>query len=124
MIQEGAIIDARKKNKNRSLSQNRYLHLLIGWYAIETGYSMEEVKVDIFKRLCNRDIFIRQRPNRFGVIIDYLRSSNDLDTAEMTTAIGRFRNYAASMGIYLPEPDEQEHLLVIEQQMERNKTYL
>lgn len=57
LFQERAVVEVRKKLPNRTLAQNRYFYLLLNWFASETGYSVEEVKIDIFKRLCNRDIF-------------------------------------------------------------------
>lgn len=122
---EKAVVEVKKKLPGRSLSQNRYLHLLLAWFAIETGYNTDEVKVDVFKRKCNADLFVRQRENRRGETVSYLRSSAELSTGEMTAAIERFRNYAsAEAGIYLPSPGEREFLVHIEQEIERNKEFV
>lgn len=122
---EHAVVEVKKKLPGRTLSQNRYFYLLLSWFAIETGYSADEVKVDIFKRKCNADLFVRQRENRKGETVTYLRSSSELTTGEMTAAIERFRNYAsAEAGIYLPAPGEREALIHIEQEIERNKEFL
>ena len=120
-----AIVEVKKKLPNRSLSQNSYLHLILSWFACETGYSLEEVKLDYFKKICNRDLFVRKKINKKGDEITYVRSSSDLDTLEMTTAIDRFRNYAsAQAGIYLPSPNESQFLTYIEQEIERNKEFI
>lgn len=51
--------------------------------------------------------------------------SRYLTTAEMTTAIERFRNWSsAEAGVYLPSPDEQAFLQSIEIEMLRQKEYL
>lgn len=125
LYQQKAVVEVKKKLPNRTLSQNRYFYLLLGWFASETGYSVDEVKIDIFKRLCNKDLFIRKKTNKKGNEISYLRSSAELTTGEMTTAIERFRNYSsAQAGIYLPSPNENDFLLYIEKEIERNKDFI
>ena len=119
-----AVVEVKKKLPNRTLAQNRYFYLLLGWFSCETGYSVDEVKIDIFKRLCNKDLFIKKVTNRKGEEISCLRSSAELTTGEMTTAIERFRNYSAAQGIYLPSPNESDFLLYIEQEIERNKDFV
>ena len=46
-----AVVEVKKKLPNRTLAQNRYFYLLLGWFSCETGYSVDEVKIDIFRRL-------------------------------------------------------------------------
>lgn len=71
------------------------------------------------------DNFARKRTNKRGYEVEYLRSSRDLDTQEMTTAIERFRNYSsAECGLYLPAPHEGESLFFAQQQIEQFKEYL
>ena len=125
LCEQKAIVELKKKLPYRSTQQNRYFYLILSWFACETGYSVDEIKVDIFKRICNKAIFERYRENKHGEKIKYLRSSSDLDTLEMTTAIDRFRNYAsAQAGIYLPSPNESQFLTYIEQEIERNKEFI
>ena len=125
LFRERAVVEVKKKLPNRTLAQNRYFYLLLSWFASETGYSVEEVKIDIFKRLCNRDIFEIEKTNKKGKIIKTLRRSSELSTGEMTLAIERFRNYSsAQAGIYLPSPNENEFLLHIQQEIEKDKEFL
>lgn len=120
-----AVVEVKRKLGRRSLSQNSYLHLILSWFACETGYSLEEVKLDYFKRMCNRDLFERRKRNKEGKEISFLRSSAELSTGEMTTAIERFRNYSsAEAGIYLPGPNENDFLVYIQQQIERQKEFI
>ena len=124
-IASGATVEFKKIHPARSLRQNAYLHVLLGYFGSEYGLSLEEVKLDIFKRLCNRDIFTQTITNKKGNNIEHLRSSASLTTAEMTTAIERFRNWSASVaGIYLPSPDEQEFLMHCRQVIEQNKEFI
>ena len=92
---------------------------------LPNGYSLDEVKLDYFKKTCNRDLFERKKVNKQGYEITYMRSSSELTTGEMTTAIERFRNYSsAQAGIYLPAPNENQFLIHIEQEIQRNKEFI
>lgn len=125
MFQQKAIVEVKKRLPNRSLAQNAYLHLILGFFACETGYSLEEVKLDYFKKTCNRDLFERKKINRLGYEITCMRSSSELTTGEMTTAIERFRNFSsAQAGIYLPSPSENEFLIHAQQEIERQKEFI
>lgn len=125
LVQAGEYVELTKKHTKRSLAQNSYLHLLLGFFASEFGYTLEEVKFDIFKKHCNPDIFIRQRRNKRGNEVKYVRSSTELDKLEMTRAIERFRNYSsAQCGLYLPEPNEYEAIFFAQQQVEQYQEYM
>lgn len=119
------IVELTEKKPCRSSPQNRYLHLALGYFATQTGNTMEYVKEKYFKILCNKGIFLREAEDKYLGKVRYLRSSASLDTAEMTTAIERFRNWSSSeAGIYIPAPDEDRLLQLMEIEMERNKQYL
>jgi len=119
------IVEVKKKHRQRSSSQNAYLHVCLGYYASEFGYSIDEVKQDIFKRKLNRDIFEVKRVNKRGQEVVRLRSSRDLDTAEMTTAIERFRNWSSAVaGLYIPSPNETDALFEAQRQMEAYAEFL
>lgn len=123
--QKKGIVEVKRKHRQRSTSQNSYLHVLLGYFASEFGYSMEEVKYELFKKKVNPDIFKVERVNKRGQKITAIRSSRDLDTVEMTTAIERFRNWSSAVaGLYLPAPNEQDALIYAQQQMEQYENYL
>ena len=125
LLSERAIVEVKKKRPNRSLNQNAYLHVILSYFGVEYGCSMDEVKLDFFKRLCNKTLFERTITNKQGKEIKILRSSDDLDSMEMTTAIERFRNWSSAVaGIYLPSPDEDSFILHIQKEIERNKEFI
>ena len=66
LFQERAVVEVKKKLPNRSLAQNSYLHLLLGFFGSEYGCSLEEAKIDFYKRTCNRDLFERKTVNKKG----------------------------------------------------------
>lgn len=122
---ERSIIEVKKKHRNRSLSQNNYLYLLLSYFASEYGISIDEAKIDFYKRVCNRELFEREITNRKGDKVLSLRSSSELTTKEMSDSIERFRNFSSSIaGIYLPAPNENEMIIYLQQEIERNKEYL
>ena len=100
LFSERAVVEVKKKLPNRTLAQNSYLHLLLGYF----GSKMV---------------------NKKGNEVTYLRSSAELTTGEMTLSIDRFRNWSASVaGIYLPAANEQQMLIYAQQEIERNKEFI
>lgn len=119
------IVELTEKKKRRSINQNSYLHLILGYFASQYGCDLEYAKKNYFKILCNKDIFYKKIHDEFLGEITVLRSSSELDTGEMTTAINRFRNWSSmTAGIYLPEANEHEQLMYAEQEVQRNKDYI
>ena len=126
LIENKSKFELTEKKPVRSVSQNAYLHLIIGWFAIEYGETIDYVKRMIFKKLVNPEIFIFERENtKTGEKRKELKSSAILDSREMTNAIDRFRDYSSKeFGVYLPEAGEIDFLNEIKTQIENNKNYL
>ena len=124
LIRKGGVVELTEKSKNRTIRQNKYLHLILSYFATQTGNTTEWVKQKYFKIHVNPQIFIRTRNDNFVGTIKYLRSTSELDTAEMTTAIERFRNWSSSeAGIYLPSPEDNNMIIAMEIEVERAKNY-
>ena len=125
LLKRQVVVEVKERKRQRTLAQNRYLHVVLAYFASEFGYDLSYVKYDIFKKIVNEEIFRRERRNRRGQAVTYYRSSTDLDTGEMTTAIERFRNYsAAEAGLYIPEANEHDALLEAEKQIAMYENYL
>lgn len=125
LAKRGCIIELTEKRQKRSLSQNSYLHLLLGYFASQTGNTLDWVKRQYYKRLCNPDLFTGVRDDPYLGKVSYVRSSSTLSTDEMTLSIERFRNWAASeAGIYLPEATNPAEIAALEVEVERYKTYI
>lgn len=125
LYKQGGVVDLTAKKERRTIPQNAYLHLILGWFAIETGNTLGFVKQEYFKRHINPDLFVVEIEDKHLGKVSVLRSSRDLNTAEMTTAIERFRNWSsAEAGVYLPSPDEKQYLDFIEAQADYYNLYL
>lgn len=126
LIKEGGVVELKKKAKPRTSQQNKYLHLLLTWFAIEYGETVEYVKQVMFKRQVNATIFEYERVNKkTGEVRTDYRSTADISTAELSDAIERFRNYSSrEANIYLPSANEDRFLAQIEVEAERYKHYL
>lgn len=121
LIEKEAIIELTEKKPKRTIQQNRYLHLCLCWFAFETGYTPEEVKQYIFKQIVNPEIFYEGEVGEI-ITVQRWRSTADLDTKELTTAIDKFRDYSsAEAGIYLPEPRDLTALQDMEIELKNNK---
>lgn len=123
-ISQKKVFELKEKRKKRTISQNAYLHLLFSWFALQTGYTAEEVKQEIFKKIVNPNTFYE---GEFGEVIkiERWRSTAHLDTQELSLCIDRFRDYAAKeAGIYLPEPSDLAIIQEMEIQINNNQNYL
>lgn len=109
----------------RTLRQNSYLHLILGYFAIEYGETIEYVKQEYFKRLVNRDLFAERKSDRYMGEIEVLRSSRDLTKEQMALAIERFKDWSSKeAGIRLPDANEQEFLKAIQIELDRQQRYI
>ena len=122
-IRRGAVVEYARKEQ-RTPGQNRYLHLVIGVVAMETGNDLQFTKEQYFKRLVNPALFVRTKEDGFAGKVEYLLSSRDLTTEQMSEAIDRFKRWAAENGIYIPDPEDAARLQDIEIQMARMRRYL
>lgn len=112
------VVEIKRINPNRTLSQNSYLHLILGYYGLQVGYTLEEAKI-VYKRDINPDIYVYEKNKK-----KFMRSSADLDVEEMAKTIDRLHQYAAAQGFPLPLATDQEWLRQIENEIERSQGYL
>ena len=125
LFSKGCIVELTEKKPKRTTQQNKYLHTLLGFFACETGNTLEYVKQNYYKKLVHPAIFTRKINDKFLGEVEVLRSSTDLDTAEMTLSIDRFRNWSASVaGIYLPAANEHQMLIYAQQEIQRNQEFI
>ena len=121
--ERGASVELRELS-GRTKAQNSYHHLILGVVAIETGNTLAYTKDIYFKRLVNPDIFVKEVNDLYVGKVQVVRSSADLSVETMSTAIDKFKRWAAEQGIYIPEPEDAERLKDIELEMGRMKSYL
>lgn len=121
----GSMVEVVEK-KPKSLQQLRYLHLMLSYFGLQFGYSLEEVKTHFFKLVVNKDIFVREGMDKFtGEIYKYLRSTADLTKDELSTSIDEFRKWAKEeAGFDFPSSDEYISLLHIQHDIENNQKFL
>lgn len=125
LAESGKIVELTEKKPKRSLPQNKYLHVILAYFGTQTGNTLEWVKHQYYKKLVNPDLFIREKEDKYLGKIKVLRSSADLDTAEMSLSVDRFRNWAAQeAGIYIPSADEAILIQQMEICIERNNEFI
>ena len=121
---KGSVVELTEK-RPKSLQQLKYLHLMLSYFGLQYGYSLEETKTHFYKLCVNRDIFVREGTDRFtGEIYTYLRSSADLTQDEMSKSIDAFRLWAKEeAGFDFPSSDEYIALLHIQHDVENSVKY-
>jgi hypothetical protein len=124
LFQKQGIVELSERVK-RSSQSNRYLHLIIGYLAMETGNTLEYAKEVFYKRTANRELFVREKEDEFLGKTEYLRSSAELTQEEFSLSIDRFRDWSSqTAGIYLPSPNEEQFLESIEFEMNRHQRWM
>ena len=124
LYQKQGIVDLSEKTQ-RSIQQNKFLHLLLGYLAMETGNTLDYVKEVFYKRTANKELFLREKEDEILGKVEYLRSSADLSKEEMTLSIDRFRDWSSqTAGVYLPAANEQEFLASIEYELSKYKQWV
>lgn len=125
LLDKNAVVELTERKPRRSLRQNAYLHVALAYFSSRSGYTISEVKEWFFKEECNAELFVREKvDNLTGKKRKYLRSSTELDTAEMTMAIERFRNWAAQTAdIYIASPDDPVSVMQMEIEASNTKLY-
>lgn len=124
LSERSKVIELKEVRPRRSISQNSYLHLVLTWFAINYGERMDYVKQVFFKQVVNPEIFRTEFVNqKTGEIREDWKSTAELDTKEMTTAIDRFRSWSAKeAGIFLPEPSDMVAINHIEKEIKKQET--
>lgn len=124
LYRKGGVVELTDRSR-RTPAQNRYLHLILGWFAVEYGESVRYVKEEYFKRLVNPDLFVTRRHDKWIGDVTLLRSTRDLTVSELSQAVDRFRDWSSrEAGIYLPEANEEEMLRSMEVEVNRMSRYI
>lgn len=124
LIEKGSTIDLTEKKPQRTLPQNNYLHLILTYFAIHHGYTLEETKDNIFKVTCNKDLFVVKKEYPGVGLITTLRSTSSLDTKEMVLAIERFKDFSATNDLQLPNSEDWHFLNHIRNLEKENAQFL
>lgn len=125
-IKKKKVFELRQKQVSKTYKQIKYVHLIMSWFALEYGETLEYIKLEYFKKIVNPEIFEFEFINRkTGEVRMEYRSLADVTKDELTLAINRFRDFSSKeAGIYLPEPKDLAILQQIEIEINNNKQYL
>ena len=124
LAESGKIVELTEKKPRRSLPQNNFLWLCLSYWGSQTGYTKEEAET-IYKNV-NSDIYYTRRVIA-GIDVEYIRHTYELDTAEMTASIEKWRNWAAmndAYPVYIPSPEDYQLVQMMEIEIEKNKEFL
>lgn len=103
LMKDKSKIELKKHRETRSVDQNSFLHVCLGYFCAETGYNLNEAK-EVFAGMLPELLQYEKNGNRFR------RSTSDLDTKEMSELIEYIRAFCnEQLGIYIP--DSQQYLI-------------
>lgn len=121
LIKVGAVISICE-DKPVSTNQIKYLLLSLALFGFEVGYSIEEVKQNIYKKLVNPNIFYYKVYDAEKKKYRHCyKSIKQLNSLELTKSIDKFRDFASmELNIYLPRPEEKEKLKEVNIMLKNN----
>lgn len=115
-------VELKLYHPKRTGQQNRYLYFCLQWFAHEYKCTVFEAKEAILKQIAAPHIFEREIIVA-GESIKYYRSTADLDTVEMMSAIENFRAYADMCGYPIPSQQDQELIRYCEREIEKTQSF-
>lgn len=121
--EQGFDIELKRYSPKRTSRQNAYLHLILSYFAHCYNCTLIEAKEIYFKKYACGEIFQVITEDKNGQRVEYYRSTTDLTTVEMQSAIANFRAYADMHGIGLPDPNDDISLRYCERQVEKTQAY-
>lgn len=124
LSKKGVIVELTEKKSRRSIQANKYLHVILAYFGLQVGETAEYVKKHYYKILCNKDTFVREVNDKYLGKVKILRSSSELDKDEFALTISRFRDWAASEGVYIPSSEEHSMIHQMEIEVSKNKEWL
>ena len=114
LIKKGAKVEITEKRKQRTYSQNAYLHLILTSWGRHIGLDLDEMK-QMVKMHLMPSMF---RYTRKGITL--YKSTADLNTKQMTIMIDKIRLTALEKtGFDIPAPNEEEHVRSMANEAER-----
>lgn len=116
-------IDLKIYHPRRSVKQNNYYHFVCAYFAHLYGCTEYEAENVYMKQYAAPQIFEVEHEDRDGRKIHYFRSSADLDTAEMSSAIKNFLAYSECNGIMIPYENDEFGRRYCEQQLEKSNGF-
>lgn len=112
-VAKEATVEVKTIRPRRSLAQNAYFHLLLGYLGNHLGYNLEEMKTE-FKRTIYPQLFTYTKNGK-----TFLRSSADLNNEEMTKSIDKLHEYGHGIDFPLPLATNKEWIMSIQNQLEK-----
>lgn len=116
------LVEVKKLTGQRTGRQNRYLHVLINAFGANFGMNAEQAKT-YYKRDLNADLYVFTQ-DVFGRPQKFLHSSADLSIEDMALSITRLKQFSADQGYPLPDADDSEWLMQLENELERQKQFM
>lgn len=126
LIEKKKVFDITAKKETKTYPQLKYAHLIMGWFALEYGETLEYIKLEYFKKLVNPEIFEFEFTNRkTGEVRTSYKSCANVSKEELRLAITKFRAYSTKeAGIYLPDATDLVFMQQIEIEINNNQQYL
>jgi hypothetical protein len=99
LLKKEAKVEIKEFRSARTISQNSFLHVCLGYFSIHTGYTKHEAKQEFQEML--PDLFNYKKGDK-----TYIRSTSDFTKEEMIVLIEFIRSFCLDqLGIYIPDSE-------------------
>ncbi len=109
------IIEIKKYHPIQTDKQQRYIHFIISYYAWKTGETFYDTLHTLQRDICPVPFFTGEKNSQGRQVF---KPISGLDTAEASSVIRNFLNYAQMNGIPIPEMDDKAGLAYCEKELE------
>ena len=117
LIEDKSKAELSKKQENRTIKLNSYLHVCIHLYAIGFSWTLAESKT-FLKRECGFMVYEKNG-------VPFLKKTSKLDNLECSKFVEWIRNFSAVHGCYIPDADEYKaNKYEIDKEINNNKQFL
>lgn len=99
----GFLVELKKYHPVATDKQQAYLHFMISYWAMRNGETFYSTLRNIQRHVCPV-YFVTSRKDKKGNSV--YKSLSELNTAEASSVIRNFLDYASVNGTMIPEPDD------------------
>lgn len=111
----GFLVEMKKYHPVATDNQQAYLHFIISYWAMKNGDTFYSALRNIQRHVCPV-YFVSNRKDKKGNAL--YKSLSELNTAEASSVIRNFIDYASVNGTMIPEPDDKVSIEYCKRELE------
>lgn len=111
------LIDMKKFHPVQTDSQQRYIHFMLSYWAMKNGETFYSSLRNLQEHICPVPFYTGEKDERGNQKYKPLTA---LTTAEASSVIRNFLDYASMNGTLIPEPDDKASIAYCKRELEQS----